>query len=106
MNSKSSAISSMHPWTATLRTAGFILILATVCALGRCEEKKPVCVEDAIAMSRLADPSYFRGVASEGRVAHFSPDGSRFFVMVRKGDISSDSNLYSVYLFETAHLFE
>jgi len=46
--------------------------------------KRPVTVEDAIAMTRLADTYYFFGASSSGRVARFSPDGSKFVTVLSR----------------------
>jgi dipeptidyl aminopeptidase/acylaminoacyl peptidase len=89
-----------------IRMLTIILTLGAICPFGRGHEKRAVCVGDAIAMTRLADPSYFRGVPADGKVGDYSPNGARFIVVVRKGDLSTDSNLYSIFLFETAHIFE
>ena len=89
-----------------IRMLTIILMLGSICPFGRGQEKRAVSVGDAIAMTRLADPSYFRGVPADGKVGDYSPDGSRFVVVVRKGDLSTDSNIYSIFLFETAHIFE
>src|SRR6266436_7007327 len=48
---------------------------------------RPVSVEDAIQMTQLADPDYFRGGDSKGHVALFSFDGKQFVVVSRKGNL-------------------
>jgi hypothetical protein len=62
------------------------------------QENRAVTVEDAIEMTRLADPGYLGGGGSAGRVAIFSPDKSRFAVVLRKGH---NSNEYSLILWQT-----
>ena len=62
--------------------------------------KRPITVADAIALARLADADYFGGLSSTGRVAHFSSDGKRFVVIVRKGNLAKNTNEYSIYLFQ------
>jgi dipeptidyl aminopeptidase/acylaminoacyl peptidase len=64
--------------------------------------QRRVVVADAIEMTRLEAPQYFSGRASTGLVAHFSPDGSRFVVLLRKGNLEHDSNDVSLVVFETA----
>ena len=66
---------------------------------------RPVTIEDAIEMTRLADPGYLGGGSSAGRVAIFSPDQSKFAVVLRKGHISTNSNEYSLLLWQTAEVF-
>ncbi len=67
--------------------------------------RAPVTVADAIAMTRLADPQYFRGEPSNGRVAQFSPDGSRFVIVLRKGNLERNVNEFSIYLFRKSGIF-
>jgi dipeptidyl aminopeptidase/acylaminoacyl peptidase len=69
-------------------------------------EKRLVTVEDGIRMTRLADAEYLSGSAtSKGRVAHFSPDGSRFAVVLRKGNLENNTNEDSLLLYETSKVF-
>jgi dipeptidyl aminopeptidase/acylaminoacyl peptidase len=68
--------------------------------------KRPVTVPDGIAMTHLADPDYWVGEPSKGRVALFSPDGTKFVVSLKKGIIESDTNEYSLLLFQTAEAFK
>ncbi len=63
---------------------------------------RPVTVRDAIEMWKLADPGYFLGAPPSGRVATFSPDGSRFIVVLRRGDVASNTNRYVMLLWNTA----
>src|SRR6266853_152797 len=78
--------------------------LFVVAALGASATaaKRPVTVTDGIAMTRLADAAYFAGTPSKGRVAYFSPDGRRFVVLLRKGNLKNNANEYSLLLFETS----
>ena len=52
-------------------------------------------------MIRLADPVYLGGGSSAGRVAQFSPDGAKFVVVLRKGNVRKNSNEYSLLLWRT-----
>src|SRR5260221_6287312 len=67
--------------------------------------QRPVKVADAIRMTRLADTSYENGLSSKGIVAKFSPDGLRFVVVLRRGNLEGNTNEYSLLLFETAEAF-
>ena len=60
---------------------------------------------DAIEMTRLADPEYTAGGPSKGRVANFSPDGKRFVVALRKGNLEKNANEFSLLLFESSKVF-
>ena len=67
--------------------------------------KRPVTVADSIQMTRLGDPQYIDGAPSKGLVAKFSPDGKRFVVVLRKGNLETNTNEYSLILFETDEVF-
>jgi len=71
----------------------------------RTEGGRPVRIEDAIEMTRLSDPGDLGGGSSAGRVAIFSPDKSKFAVVVRKGHISTNSNEYSLIVWQTSDVF-
>jgi hypothetical protein len=68
--------------------------------------KRPVTVADSIQMTRLGDPIYTDGGSSKGIVAKFSPDGKRFVVILKKGNIEANTNEYSLILFQTAEVFQ
>ncbi len=63
--------------------------------------KRPLRVEDCIRMTKLGDPEYWMGGSSSGRVAQFSQDGSRFVVLLRKGNLERNTNEYSLLLWQT-----
>ena len=67
--------------------------------------KRPVTVPDFIQMTRLGDPQYNDGAPSTGLVAKFSPDGKRFVVVLRKGNLETNANEYSLILFNTDEVF-
>jgi hypothetical protein len=67
--------------------------------------KRPVTVADSIQMTRLGDPRYNDGISSKGLVAKFSPDGKRFVVVLRKGNLETNTNVYSLILFNTDEIF-
>ena len=69
------------------------------------ESKKPITVDSAIELTRLADPSYFSSSNSTGRVAQFSPDGNRFVIVLRRGIVAENVNEYSIHLFTTKTVF-
>jgi dipeptidyl aminopeptidase/acylaminoacyl peptidase len=68
-------------------------------------DRRPVSVADAIAMTNFSDQRYFLGDSSDGRVAQFSPDGKWFSIVLEKGDIEHNTNVYSLLLFETERAF-
>ena len=94
----------------TLRTA-CVVVLFLSCFVPATSPKvldarHPVSVADAITMTTLSDQGYFLGGSSEDRVAQFSPDGKWFSIVLEKGDIESNTNVYSLLLFETALAFD
>lgn len=68
--------------------------------------KRQVTVADSIEMTQLGDRSYAGGVPSKGIVAKFSPDGRRFVVVLKKGNLDHNTNDYSLILFETSTAFQ
>jgi hypothetical protein len=68
--------------------------------------KRPPTVADSIQMTRLGDLRYTYGVPSKGIVAKFSPDGKRFVVILKKGNLEANTNEYSLVLFQTAEVFQ
>ncbi len=67
--------------------------------------KRPVTVADAIQITRLGDPDYYAGGPSRNRVAWFSPDASKFVVILRKGNLARNTNDYSLLLWRTKSVF-
>jgi hypothetical protein len=68
--------------------------------------KRPVTVADSIQMTRLGDPTYTDGAPSKGIVAKFSPDGKRFVVVLKRGNLEANTNEYSLVLFQTSAVFQ
>jgi dipeptidyl aminopeptidase/acylaminoacyl peptidase len=67
--------------------------------------RPPVTMADVIRMTRLADPLYEAGLASNGLVGNFSPNGAQFVVVLRRGNLASNVNTYSLVLFHTSDVF-
>jgi dipeptidyl aminopeptidase/acylaminoacyl peptidase len=86
----------------TIAGALFVLGLPSGGRADSLPASRYVRVRDAIEMTRLADPKYFAGATSIGRVGHFSPDGKHFVVLLRKGNVEDNTNEFSLFLFETA----
>lgn len=68
--------------------------------------KHLVTVRDAVEMSELVSLDYNWGGATKHSVAEFSPDGKRFVVVVRKGNLQADTNDYRMLLFKTSEAFK
>lgn len=67
--------------------------------------KRPATMKDVIEMTRLADPEYLGGGSSSGRVAQYSPDETKFVVVLRKGHLESNSNEYFLVLWQTREVY-
>src|SRR6266567_160972 len=68
--------------------------------------KRPVTVADSIRMNLIANNDYFDGYSLSDPVANFSRDGSKFVVVLRRGNLDEDSNEYSLLLWWTDKLFQ
>lgn len=62
--------------------------------------KRPITVADAIGMTRLEPSDYFAPDADQ--VVHFSPDGKRFALVLRRGNLEQNTNDFSLLLYQTA----
>jgi hypothetical protein len=72
----------------TVRKVALGVLLLASAPLWATKGKAPsVSIADCIGMTILVDPGYFLGLPSSSRTATFSPDGKRFTVVLRKGDI-------------------
>jgi dipeptidyl aminopeptidase/acylaminoacyl peptidase len=71
-------------------------------------ERRLVTQEDAIRMTRIAG----HGSAGEyaGTLTHdfayFSPDGKRFAVVLKRGNLEANTNDYLLVVFQTEHVFD
>ncbi len=66
--------------------------------------RRPPTVADSIGMTNLGDPEYIRGGTSRDRVAVFSPDGSRFVIVLKKGNLDQDTNEYALFQWRTSEI--
>src|SRR6266487_2201883 len=62
--------------------------------------KRPVTVADSIRMTQLAG-----GACGRTGSAEFSPDGKRFTMVLRRGNLEQNTNDYSLLLFDTSEVF-
>jgi hypothetical protein len=53
-------------------------------------------------MSRIADTGYFLGDPANTHIAHFSPDGKRFVIVLRKGNLDQNANEFTLLLFNAS----
>ncbi len=65
-------------------------------------DKGPITVADAIGMTKVADR-----LQSDlaGNIAQFSPDGKKFVVVLRKGNLKHNTNDYALLLWNAGTLF-
>jgi dipeptidyl aminopeptidase/acylaminoacyl peptidase len=70
-------------------------------------QKRPATVEDAIRMVRIA--GHLSNLSYEGALtenfAYFSPDRKQFVVILKKGNLETNTNDYSLVLFRTDEAF-
>jgi len=62
--------------------------------------RRPVTVADTIEMTQWADRSYAAGAPSAGRVGVFSPDRKQFVMLLKKGNLATNTNEFSILLFD------
>ncbi len=68
---------------------------------------RQVTVRDTIEMTVLGDSGYYDGGGTKFlRVAEFSPDGTKFVIVLRKGNVERNANEFSLLLWHTAKTFE
>src|SRR5215472_3618718 len=85
------------------------LSAAFVCATSQAQSnrgKSPVTVADCIEMQELVAEGYNVGSAAVRQAAQFSPDGGRFTILVKSGDLRHNGNKYSLLLFQTKSAFD
>ncbi len=70
------------------------------------ESKENITVEDMIEMTRWANVRYFWGANPNNGVAEYSPNGAHFIITLRKANLKTNTNDYTIYLFATNALFE
>src|SRR5260370_9971811 len=79
--------------------ASFSLLVTQLWGQQDIRPQRPITVADVVAMTRLEDTSFISGNMS---IAHFSPDGRRFVVVIRKGNLQRKTNDFSLLLYSTA----
>jgi Prolyl oligopeptidase family len=86
--------------------APILLLGLQLCQALAAEEKRPVTVPDAIRMTRMGEPlpAGYTGVGPKSGFAIFSPDGKQFALVLRKGNLETNTNDYSLLLFRTGEL--
>lgn len=66
---------------------------------------QPLSIEDTIRFSEIGDPNSLSWDDSDSQVAAVSPNGDRFAVVVRAGNVGDLSNDAAIYVYEVAGLF-
>ncbi len=67
--------------------------------------KRPVTVGDTIEMTRVAGDTHYDYAPPYPPLVYFSPDGARFAIVLRRGNLQRNTNDYSMLMFETAKVF-
>src|SRR5882762_236463 len=102
---KSGSVTRVQEFFLFLRVIGLFFLLVPALSSQEAfkpQQKRPITVADAVEMTRLEDTSFISGNSS---VAHFSPDGTKFVVVLRKGNIKRKTNDFSLLLYKTADAF-
>jgi len=83
------------------------LICATLPAVGDGANaaKRPFTVRDSIESTRILSISGHARAHRSDPVALFSPDGNHFVVRTRRGDVTTDSNIEQILLWNTREIF-
>lgn len=70
------------------------------------DEKRDITVADVIRMTRIGEPlqTGYTGVGPKTGFAEFSPDEKRFALIVVKGNLTENTNEYSLLLFDTVDI--
>jgi dipeptidyl aminopeptidase/acylaminoacyl peptidase len=63
--------------------------------------KRPISISDGVSMTRWAGRGSLMDGDSGGYVVSFSPDGKRFVVLLRKGNLEQNTNDFSLLLYQT-----
>jgi dipeptidyl aminopeptidase/acylaminoacyl peptidase len=74
-------------------------------AAGKTSSHRAVTVADAIAMTRFLSFGE-GGLASKDDAALFSPDGSRFLILVERGNLEKNTRVYSLFLVRSDAAFQ
>jgi len=72
------------------------------------DERRLVTQEDAIRMTRIAghgSVNEYAGTLTHD-FAYFSPDGKRFAIVLKRGNLEANTNEYSLMLFQTEDAFD
>ena len=67
----------------------------------RPKSNRVVTVADSISMTTIDNPNYSLGTWGRDDVAAFSPDGKRFVIIVKQGNLEQNTVEYSLLLYQT-----
>ena len=89
-----------------LRPALLLTVAATGASAGaQCgSDRHPVSVLDTITMTEWSSPAPEAG-AHPDAVGSFSSDGRHFAVVVKRGDLRDNTNIYTLRIYRTAAIF-
>ncbi|HWH61068.1 MAG TPA: prolyl oligopeptidase family serine peptidase [Terriglobales bacterium] len=93
-----------------IRAVAAAVTLASVAApCGRTQDQQsrgaPITVRDAIVMTRLGLPDSLLNTPIKEDIAQFSPNGRRFVIVLKKGNLQKNTNDYSLLLYRTLDAF-
>lgn len=82
-----------------------VMLLMALSGRARTASKRPITVSDIVGMTRIAGSPYFAYQPTSG-FAVFSPDGTKFVLVLFRGNVARNTNDYSLLLFQTKSVFE
>lgn len=83
----------------------FCLMSGSVTGVAQCRsDQRRVTVADSIAMSEVM-PADSHSATSPDAPGLFSPDGRRFAVVLRHGDLRNNTNIFSLFVYSTERAF-
>jgi hypothetical protein len=87
-------------------SSAFIGVLSSVEASDPSPRRRPVTVADAVSMTEVVAVQDASALATQPKVALFAPDGTKFAILLKKGDLARDANEYSLLVYSTVEIAE
>jgi dipeptidyl aminopeptidase/acylaminoacyl peptidase len=102
-----------NPTLALLVRAFIVICISVIVPIARSEgirdtsqvpalrDPAPVTIADVIQMTQFGEFSYIRGSSAKYTPARFSPNGKQFLIPITRGNITENTNDYTLLLFQT-----
>lgn len=90
---------------ASLMTAAILsFTLSLVAQTNPATRGRAITISDMIEMTRAPDFGRFEGDTTHRGIAHFSPDGKHFLIVLQSGNVLDNRNDFRAYLFDSETL--